>query len=199
MTDEQGTSGAILVVGGGISGLTSALEAAEVGNDVFLVEKNASFGGRVAQLNQYFPKLCPPSCGLEINFRRVKNNRKIRTYTMTTVKSVSGVPGNYQVNLEIAPRYVNSNCTACGDCADACPDMIDNEFNFGMNKCKAAYLPHDMAYPRRYVINKEGLSAEGAKAVKAACKYNAVDLDMQTQTGDDQCFLYYLGYRLDSV
>jgi quinone-modifying oxidoreductase, subunit QmoA len=181
MTDEQGTSGAILVVGGGISGLTSALEAAEVGNDVFLIEKSAYFGGRVAQLNQYFPKLCPPSCGLEINFRRVKNNRKIRTYTMTTVKSVTGAPGNYQVNLEIAPRYVNSNCTACGDCADACPDEIENEFNFGMNKCKAAYLPHDMAYPRRYVINKEGLSAAGATAVKNACKYNAVDLDMKTQ------------------
>ena len=84
MTDEQGTSGAILVVGGGISGLTSALEAAEVGNDVFLVDKNPYFGGRVAQLNEYFPKMCPPSCGLEINFRRIRDNRKIRTYTMTT-------------------------------------------------------------------------------------------------------------------
>ena len=181
MTDEQGTSGAVLVVGGGISGLTSALEAAEVGNDVFLIEKSASFGGRVAQLNQYFPKLCPPSCGLEINFRRVKNNRKIRTYTMTTVKSVVGGPGNYQVNLEIAPRYVNSNCTACGDCSEACPDMIDNDFNFGMDKHKAAYLPHEMAFPRRYVIEKDKLSAEGAKAVKEACKYNAVDLEMQPQ------------------
>jgi quinone-modifying oxidoreductase, subunit QmoA len=181
MTDEQGTSGAILVVGGGISGLTSALEAAEVGNDVFLIEKSASFGGRVAQLNQYFPKLCPPSCGLEINFRRVKNNRKIRTYTMTTVKSVSGSPGNYEVTLEIAPRYVNSNCTACGDCAEACPDTIHNEFNFGMDTRKAAYLPHEMAYPRRYVIAKDKLSAEGAEAVKASCKYNAVDLDMQPQ------------------
>lgn len=182
MTDEQGTSGAILVVGGGISGLTAALEAAEVGNDVFLVEKSASFGGRVAQLNQYFPKLCPPSCGLEINFRRVKDNRKIRTYTMTTVKSVTGGPGNYEVTLEIAPRFVNSNCTACGDCADACPDEIDNEFNFGMDKTKAAYLPHAMAFPRRYVINKEALSAEGAEAVKAACKYDAVDLDMAVET-----------------
>ncbi|MEN8188366.1 MAG: FAD-dependent oxidoreductase [Thermodesulfobacteriota bacterium] len=182
MTDEQGTSGAILVVGGGISGLTSALEAAEVGNDVFLVEKNAYFGGRVSQLNQYFPKLCPPSCGLEINFKRVKDNRKIRAYTMTTVKSVTGSAGNYEVTLETAPRYVNSNCTACGDCTDACPDEIDNDFNFGMDKSKAAYLPHEMAFPRRYVINKEGLSAEGAEAVKAACKYNAVDLDMQTET-----------------
>ncbi len=182
MTDEHGTSGAVLVVGGGISGLTAALEAAEVGNDVFLVEKDASFGGRVAQLNEYFPKLCPPSCGLEINFRRIKENRRIRTYTMTTVKSVSGGPGNYEVTLEKAPRYVNSNCTACGDCSDACPDEIDNEFNFGMDKCKAAYLPHEMAFPRRYVINKDALSPAGAEAVEAACKYNAVDLDMQVET-----------------
>ncbi len=182
MTDEQGTSGAILVVGGGISGLTSALEAAEVGNDVFLVEKNAYFGGRVAQLNQYFPKLCPPSCGLEINFKRIKDNRRIRTYTMTTVKAVTGGPGNYEVTLETAPRYVNANCTACGDCTNACPDEIDNEFNLGMNKSKAAYLPHEMAFPRRYVINKAALSAAGAAAVKASCKYNAVDLEMQTET-----------------
>ncbi len=182
MADEQGTSSAILVVGGGISGLTTALEAAEVGNDVFLIDKNPYFGGRVAQLNQYFPKLCPPSCGLEINFRRVKDNRKIRTYSMATVKSVSGGPGNYEVNVELAPRYVNSNCTACGDCEAACPDEMDNEFNFGMDKCKAAHLPHEMAFPRRYVIDKAALSAEGAEAVKASCKYNAVDLDMQVET-----------------
>jgi len=182
MTDEQGTSGAVLVVGGGISGLTAALETAEVGNDVFLVEKGPSFGGRVAQLNQYFPKLCPPSCGLEINFRRIRDNRKIRTYTMTTVKSVSGVPGNYEVTLVTAPRYVNSNCTACGECGVACPDEMVNDFNFGMNKCKAAYLPHEMAYPRRYVINKSALSAAGMDAVKAACRYEAVDLEMQPQT-----------------
>jgi len=182
MTDEQGTNGAILVVGGGISGLTAALEAAEVGNDVFLIDKNPYFGGRVAQLNEYFPKMCPPSCGLEINFKRIRDNRKIRTYTMASVSSVSGGPGNYEVAVEIAPRYVNSNCTACGDCAAACPDEIDNPFNFGMDKCKAAYLPHEMAFPRKYVIDKAALSADGAEAVKAACKYDAVDLDMKTET-----------------
>ena len=72
MTDSS--SGAVLVVGGGISGLTAALEAAEVGKDVFLIEKNAFMGGRVSQLNQYFPKLCPPSCGLEIQFKRIRAN-----------------------------------------------------------------------------------------------------------------------------
>ncbi len=181
MSDTAG-NGAVLVVGGGISGLTAALEAAEVGSDVFLIEKNPYLGGRVAQLNQYFPKLCPPTCGLEINFKRIKDNRKIRTYTMTTVKSVSGGPGSYEVTLETAPRYINSNCTACGDCAAACTTEIDNEFNFGMNKTKAAYLPHEMAMPRRYVLAKDACSSDCLDAVKAACKYDAVDTEMQTET-----------------
>jgi len=181
MSDTAG-NGAVLVVGGGISGLTAALEAAEVGNDVFLVEKNAYFGGRVAQLNQYFPKLCPPTCGLEINFKRIKDNRRIRTYTLTTVKSISGGPGNFEVQLETAPRYINSNCTACGDCAQVCGDEIDNAFDFGMSKTKAVYLPHEMAFPRRYVLAKDACSAATLDAIKGACKYNAVDLGMQPQT-----------------
>lgn len=181
MSDTAG-NGAVLVVGGGISGITAALEAAEVGNDVFLIEKNSYFGGRVAQLNQYFPKLCPPTCGLEINFKRIKDNRKIRTYTLTTVKSISGGPGNFEVQLETAPRYINSNCTACGDCGQVCTDEIDDAFNLGMKKIKAAYLPHVMAFPRRFVLAKEACSAASLDAIKAACKYNAVDVDMQPQT-----------------
>ncbi len=180
MSDTAG-NGAVLVVGGGISGLTAALEAAEVGNDVFLIEKNTFFGGRVAQLNQYFPKLCPPTCGLEINFKRIKDNRKIRTYTLTTVKSISGGPGNFEVQLETAPRYINSNCTACGDCAQVCTDEIDDAFNFDMKKIKAAYLPHEMAFPRRYVLAKDACSSSCLDAIKTACKYNAVELDMQPQ------------------
>lgn len=181
MSDTAG-NGAVLVVGGGISGLTAALEAAEVGNDVFLIEKNAYFGGRVAQLNQYFPKLCPPTCGLEINFKRIKDNRKIRTYTLTTVKSITGEPGNFEVQLETVPRYINSNCTACGDCIAACAEEIDDAFNFGMKKTKAVYLPHEMAFPRRFVLDKEACSPESLEAIKAACKYNAVDLEMQSKT-----------------
>jgi quinone-modifying oxidoreductase subunit QmoA len=181
MSDTAG-NGAVLVVGGGISGLTAALEAAEVGKDVFLIEKNSYFGGRVAQLNQYFPKLCPPTCGLEINFKRIKDNRNISTYSLTTVKSISGGPGNFEVQLETAPRYINSNCTACGDCAQVCTDEIDDAFNFGMNKTKAVFLPHEMAFPRRYVLAKEACSSACLDAIKSACKYNAVELDMQPKT-----------------
>jgi quinone-modifying oxidoreductase, subunit QmoA len=181
MTDEHTpVSGGILVVGGGISGLTAALEAAEVGKDVFLVEKNPYLGGRVAQLNQYFPKLCPPSCGLEINFKRIKNNRRIRVYTLTEVKSVSGSAGSYQVTLETKPRYVNNNCTCCNACVEVCPEERDNAFNFNMDKTKAIYKPHDMAFPMKYVIDMEACTKCG-KCVEA-CKYEAIELDMEPKS-----------------
>jgi Heterodisulfide reductase, subunit A and related polyferredoxins len=66
-------SNSILVIGGGFAGLTAALEAAEIGHEVFIIEKTPFLGGRVMQLNKYFPKLCPPSCGLEIQYQRIKN------------------------------------------------------------------------------------------------------------------------------
>lgn len=182
MTDEHSTPGAggVLVVGGGISGLTAALEAAEVGNDVFLIEKNPYMGGRVAQLNQYFPKLCPPSCGLEINFKRVKNNRRIRMYPMTEVKSIAGSPGAYQVTLATKARYVNNNCTACNACVEACPEERNNTFNFNMDKTKAIYKPHEMAFPMKYVIDMSACTKCGK--CKDACKYDAVEIDMQDKT-----------------
>jgi quinone-modifying oxidoreductase subunit QmoA len=94
MTEDKAApaSGSIMVVGGGISGLTTALEAAEVGYEVFLVEKNPYLGGRVAQLNQYFPKLCPPTCGLEINFRRIKDNPQNQGVHPGEVEKVDGAP-----------------------------------------------------------------------------------------------------------
>ena len=182
MTDASGASstGAVLVVGGGISGMTAALEAAEVGKDVFLIEKNPYLGGRVAQLNQYFPKLCPPSCGMEINFKRIRSNRKVRMYTMTEVKNISGVAGNYEVSLETSVRYVSSNCTACNACVDACPEERDNDFNFNLNKTKAIYKPHEMAFPMKYVVDGSACTKCG-KCVEA-CKYDAIDMDMQPET-----------------
>ncbi|KPL28422.1 MAG: heterodisulfide reductase subunit A, partial [Acidithiobacillales bacterium SM1_46] len=96
-------------MGGGISGVTAALEAAECGKDVVLVEKQPTLGGRVSQLYRYFPKLCHPTCGMEINFKRLKVNKRIRVLTMAEVTSLSGKAGDYTVAVKIAPRYVNEN------------------------------------------------------------------------------------------
>ena len=123
-------TGSILVVGGGMSGISTALEAAEVGYEVTLIEKNQYLGGRVTQLNKYFPKLCPPNCGLEINFRRIKNNSRIKFYTCAEVEKISGSEGNFDVTVRLNPRYVNENCTACKACVEACPVERPNEFNF---------------------------------------------------------------------
>lgn len=172
----------ILVVGGGISGMTAAIEAAETGAEVVLVEKNPYLGGRVAQLNQYFPKLCPPACGLEINFRRIKQNAKITYLTLAEVESISGGPGKYEVTVSIKPRYVNDNCTACGKCAEACDTEVPNPLNYGMDTVKAAYLPHAMAFPFKYVIAPEIIGTPEADKCAQACQYNAVDLSMQPAT-----------------
>ena len=174
----------ILVVGGGMSGLTAAVEAAEIGYDVYLVEKNATLGGRVAQNNQYFPKLCPPSCGLEINFRRIKDNPRIHYFTLAEVESIAGQEGAYEVAIKVNPRYVNENCTACGDCAKACTSEIPNEINYGMDTIKGAYLPFSFAFPLRYVISPQIIGTPDAQKCKDACKYNAVDLDMKPEIVD---------------
>jgi quinone-modifying oxidoreductase subunit QmoA len=184
MTEDKGApaSESIMVVGGGISGLTTAIEAAEVGYEVFLVEKNPYLGGRVTQLNQYFPKLCPPTCGLEINFRRIKDNPKIKVFTMAEVENVSGSPGNYDVSIKLNPRYVNENCTGCGDCAAVCETEIDSEYDFGMQKIKAAYQPFEMAFPARYVLAPEIIGTEDAARCQEACKYDAIDLTMEAKS-----------------
>ncbi len=171
----------ILVVGGGISGMTAAVEAAEAGAEVVLVEKSPYLGGRVASLNQYFPKLCPPHCGLEINFRRIKQNPRITCHTLAEVESISGGPGNYEVSVKLNPRYVNDNCTVCGKCGEVCETEIPNAVNYGMDKVKAAYLPHAMAFPFKYVLAPEIIGTAEAEKCAQACAYNAIDLGMQPE------------------
>ncbi|MBI4824049.1 MAG: CoB--CoM heterodisulfide reductase iron-sulfur subunit A family protein [Nitrospirae bacterium] len=172
----------VLVIGGGISGLTAALETAEAGYDVHIVERNPYLGGRVAQLNKYFPKLCPPNCGLEINLRRLKENGRVKFYTQAEVQGVSGSEGNYQVTVKVSPRYVNDKCVGCNACAQACPSERPNEFNFSMDKTKAAYLPFEQAFPFKYVIDEKYCKADCGKKCKDACKYDAVDLNMKPET-----------------
>ncbi len=169
----------ILIVGGGISGITTAVEAAEVGYEVILVEKLPYIGGNVIKFHKYFPKLCPPYCGLEINFRRIKENPGISVYTSCEVKSIAGTKGNYSVELIKKPEYINSNCTACGECEKVCPVEIPDEFNSYMDKTKSIYLPHELAFPYKYNIDDNYCEKESCGKCLEVCKYYAIDLNAQ--------------------
>jgi quinone-modifying oxidoreductase, subunit QmoA len=182
MSEVIATNQTILVVGGGISGLTAALEAAECGKQVILLEKSPTVGGRVGQLYKYFPKLCFPTCGLEIQLRRLKANKNLRLMTMAEVTGISGEAGNYNVSVKVTPRFVNENCTACGECGKAVEAEFADEHNYGMKQRKGAYLPYQLAYPQRYVIDPAMIGTPDADKAKEACKYGAVDLEMQEQT-----------------
>jgi heterodisulfide reductase subunit A-like polyferredoxin len=174
---ENGARGTVLVVGGGVSGITAAIEAAEAGCAVVLVEKEAFLGGRVAAFHQYFPKLCPPQCGLEINLRRVKTHPGIRCLTLAQVKSVRGGPGAYQVTIQVNPRGVTERCTACGACVDACPVERPDAFNLGRTTTKAIHLPYEMAYPQRFVVDRTVCSGPSCGKCVPACPFDAIELE----------------------
>lgn len=183
-TESKAASQTILVVGGGIAGLTAAIEAAETGYDVILVEKESYLGGRVTRLNRYFPKLCHPTCGLEINYQRLKNNPRLKLMTMTEVTGVSGSKGNYKVTVKTSPRYIDEGCNGCGSCASASEMEVANEFNYGMNTTKAVHLPHEHAFPMKYVMAADVVGTDEGKKIAAACNTGHVHLDATATTGE---------------
>jgi quinone-modifying oxidoreductase subunit QmoA len=180
----NGKPGRVLVIGGGISGITAAIEASVAGCEVVLVEKNPYLGGRVAQMHQYFPKLCPPSCGLEINFRQIRTSPRIHCLTLSHVEKISGQPGRYQATIRQDPRRVNDNCTACGACVEACPAQRPDLFNYRMSSTKAIYLPFELACPLRFVIDPSACLGPQCGKCAAACPYQAIDLEMKPRTID---------------
>ncbi|GFH62579.1 MAG: quinone-modifying oxidoreductase subunit A [Candidatus Desulfovibrio kirbyi] len=151
-------SKAILVVGGGFAGLTAAIEAAELGHDVFIIEKSPWLGGRVAQLNKYFPKLCPPSCGLEIQFQRIRKNPRVKFFTLAEVTGLSGSKGNYTVTVRLQPRYTAPHSVDFSLLASSLVNEVDNDFDFGLSKRKALYKSMPFAFPDRYALDAQSLS-----------------------------------------
>ncbi len=173
----------LLVVGAGIAGVTAALEAAEAGADVILVERETTVGGRVLRNHHYFPKMCPPSCGMEINLRRLERNPRIEVRTATTVTAADPLDDGWRVTLTTAPAWVTRRCTACGDCLEACTTEVPDPYENGRAMAKAIRLPHVAAWPRRFVFDRDAVDDAEAKAIADACGYGAVDLEA-TETTD---------------
>ena len=165
----------ILIIGGGISGITAAVELAETGREVVLVEKEPYLGGNVAGFNNYFPKFCPPSCGLEINFRRIRTNPLISYYTGAEVEEISGEEGDFRVTISMDARLINNQCTACGRCAEVCP--VDRPPDRYGSDHKAAYIAGGLAFPMKYIIDAGVCQKEACGKCVEVCDYNAIQLD----------------------
>ena len=172
----------LLVIGAGIAGISAALEAAEAGAEVVVVEREPYIGGRVVRSHNYFPKMCPPTCGMEINTRRVERNPRIRVLTNSRVTGAQHTGGGWSVEVTSGPAWVNSKCTACGDWETACTTEIEDPYNLGMSQAKAIRLPHLNAWPKRYVFDRTAVADDEAKKIADACTYGAIDLDAAETT-----------------
>ncbi len=168
----------ILVIGAGVAGMTAALETAELGYNVVLVEKEPFLGGRVLRSHRYFPKMCPPTCGFEINIRRMRRNPRIAVHTLSTVEGISGHAGHFNVRIKKRPRYVTGSHSLDNSVLAQLKSERSNDVNFGMDKTKAVYLPLDMAYPQIHVLDRDALSDEDAETLLKAVPPGAVDLNM---------------------
>ncbi len=175
MTSPIGDKASVLVIGAGISGITAALEIAETGKTCVLIEKEPWVGGRVLRLHKYFPKYCPPSCGMEINTKRLFQNPRISLLTNTTLKSATHADAGWNVVLDSAPAFVSDACTLCGACFEACPVEIPNPFNLGRDKMKAIGRAHVDVQPQRAFIQRSACP-EGCDKCKEACPVSAIDL-----------------------
>lgn len=149
----------VVVIGGGIAGIQAALDLADSGVKVYLVERSPSVGGRMAQLDKTFPTNDCAMCILSPKLVGAARHPNIELLTLSEVKKVSGGAGDYKVTVTRLPRYVDeSKCVGCGDCANACTVQVDNEFDQGMSKRKAIYIPFPQAVPLKYTVHKRGKS-----------------------------------------
>lgn len=170
----------LLVVGAGISGMTAALEAAETGYKVVLIEKNPYVGGRVAQLNQYFPKLCPPSCGLEINIRRLTNNNMVTLFTMTEIQTIDETNFGFYVKVKKTPRFIKDDCLKIDDYIKDLTLERPDDFNFGINKSKVVYRPYSNSFPQHYVLDKAACTPEELRHLAGNYK-DMIDLEQKDE------------------
>jgi len=181
-------AGAVLVIGGGISGTQSALDLADAGFKVYLVENQTSIGGVMAQLDKTFPTNDCSMCIMAPKLVSAGRHPDIELLTNSEVLGLSGEPGDFTVRVRKRPRFVNMDkCTGCGICAQKCPSKVPNEFDLGLSKRKAIYALFPQAVPLKYAIdNRHCVFFKTGKCqlCKKHCPAGAVEFDQKGEEAD---------------
>lgn len=166
---------ATLVVGAGISGMNASLELATQGYQVYLVEKDLTIGGHMAQLDKTFPTMDCSACILTPKMVEISQNPNIKLMTYSNVEKIDGYVGNFKVTIRQKPHYVDQEkCTGCGACEQYCPVTVGNEFDMGMNSRKAIYIPFPQAVPGKFTIDMDHCIQCGICARTDVCEPEAI-------------------------
>lgn len=175
----------VLVVGGGIAGIQASIDLGNMGFQVYLVEKTPSIGGRMAQLDKTFPTNDCSMCILAPKMIECSGHENVHLLTYCEVAEVSGGVGHFKVVVRRKPRYVDvTKCTACGDCTEKCPRRVPDEFNAGLGKRKAIYLPFPQAVPRKMTVDAEVclyLTKGRCRVCEETCQAGAIDFEQQEE------------------
>ena len=175
-----------LVIGGGIAGIQTALDIADAGFPVDIVEKQPTIGGKMAQLDKTFPTLDCAACILTPKMVDVAQNEKIRIFSYSEVESVSGFVGNFDVSIRKKARFVDEDkCTGCGLCTEKCPQKkVPNEFNLKMDNRRAVYIPFAQAVPKVATIDADYctmLKTGKCGVCSKVCTAGAIDYKQKDQ------------------
>ena len=175
----------VAVVGGGIAGIQASIDLANMGFRVYLVEQTPSIGGRMAQLDKTFPTNDCSMCILAPKMIECAGHENVELLTYTELAEVRGTEGDFKVTVRRKPRYVDlTKCTGCGECTEKCPRRVPDEFNVGLDKRKAIYLPFPQAVPRKVTIDEEAclyLTKGRCRVCEEVCQAGAIDFEQQEE------------------
>ncbi len=168
-----------MVIGGGVAGIQAALDMADAGYKVYLVERTGSIGGRMAQIDKTFPTMDCSICILAPKMSEVGRHPNIELLTLSEIQEVQGHIGNFKAKVLKKARYVTKECTACGDCIQACPQLAPDEFNAGLSIRRAIHIPFAQAVPSTFLIDMDRcLNNQGIVACDRcfqSCSHKCID------------------------